>query len=115
MPGFITVKTREGENISLGFETRQNPLTEGSDEYQMQRRYVTTKTKTTVTEERGYDEEEESSSSMTDFTDNGAGTASWKLTSVEWVKDSDFCVWTKVTTVQVVNMAVGGWYGISNS
>ena len=52
---------------------------------------------------------------MTDFTDNGAGTASWKLTSVEWVKDSDFCVWTKVTTVQVVNMAVGGWYGISNS
>jgi hypothetical protein len=112
---YVEVKVRGGQSIGLSFETRQHPLSEGSDIFGMQRRYVTTKTTIGVTEDRGYDEEGESTSSMSNFIDNGAGSSSYKLTSVEWVKDNDFCVWTKVTTVQEIEIVSGGWYNISSS
>ena len=115
MPSFIDVELSESQSVSLSFETRQHPLSTGdSDIFEMQRRAITTTTKTNIVEERGYDEKG-GATSTSSFTDDGRGGYTITTQSTSWNRQGDSCIWTKTITDTTVTATASGWYNVSTT
>ncbi len=109
MPIGNTVQISYTSSSAVSTETRQHPLSVGATVFDMQMRFVTTVTTTTVTETRG----------LTEIGDDVAGASitdenNYTVVSYAYTKLGDFCIYTLTTTTTKVTISRSGWFNISS-